>query len=237
MSSSSMLPPQVRKTSHKAAEQKRRDSLKTTFDELRGLLPPIPLPSSGHSNAGEGEDTSAGGSGAVGSGGSNAGIIFGNTVKPLLPGALPPRGPPKAGGEGPNKGVSKLQLLICGNEYIKTLQGRVERRDDEIDRLREQVRKLRQLLCVVSSQGERAIEPSGRDDGGGKSAGEHGEPYAVGLEGLIEQLDLELDLDKDIDAVEIMGPGSLEIAGGRKDDNIMSSARSDYALDDDDDEE
>lgn len=226
-----MLPPQVRKTSHKAAEQKRRDSLKTTFDELRGLLPPIPLPSSGHSNAGEGEDTGAGGSGGAGSSGSSAGIIFGNTVKPLLPGALPPRGPPKAGGEGPNKGVSKLQLLICGNEYIKTLQGRVERRDDEIDRLREQVRKLRQLLGVVSSQGERQIESS---DGGGKSAGEHGEPYAVGVEGLLEQLDLELDLDKDIDAVEIMGPGPLEIAGGRKDD---TSARSDYALDEDDDEE
>ena len=197
-------------------------------------MPPIPLPSSGHSNAGEGEDTGAGGSGGAGPSGSSAGIIFGNTVKPLLPGALPPRGPPKAGGEGPNKGVSKLQLLICGNEYIKTLQGRVERRDDEIDRLREQVRKLRQLLGVVTSQGEREIEPSGKDDGGGKSTGEHGEPYAVGVEGLIEQLDLELDLDKDIDAVEIMG---LEIAGGRKDDNAVSSARSDFAFDEDDDDE
>ncbi|GLB42027.1 hypothetical protein LshimejAT787_1100420 [Lyophyllum shimeji] len=46
LSSPALLPTtpgvQVRKTSHKAAEQKRRDSLKTTFDDLRVLLPPSP---------------------------------------------------------------------------------------------------------------------------------------------------------------------------------------------------
>ncbi|KAF7316239.1 BHLH domain-containing protein [Mycena indigotica] len=108
------LPP--KKTSHKAAEQKRRDSLKTTFDDLRTLLPPIPLPN--ETNADE----------------------------PVLPGALPPRGPPKAGGEGPNKGVSKLQLLMCGNDYIRQLHGRVQRRDDEIGRLRREVTRLRSVL-------------------------------------------------------------------------------------------
>lgn len=35
--------PDGRKTSHKAAEQKRRDSLKAGFDDLRLLLPPIAL--------------------------------------------------------------------------------------------------------------------------------------------------------------------------------------------------
>ncbi|KAJ6470092.1 hypothetical protein C8R47DRAFT_1149460 [Mycena vitilis] len=105
-------PVQVRKTSHKAAEQKRRDSLKTTFDELRGLLPPLPLPSD-------------------------------VTDEPVLPGALPPRGPPKAGGEGPNKGVSKLQLLMCGNDFIRQLIGRVDRRDEEISRLRREVARMR----------------------------------------------------------------------------------------------
>ncbi|KAJ7108505.1 hypothetical protein C8R44DRAFT_802881 [Mycena epipterygia] len=105
-------PVQVRKTSHKAAEQKRRDSLKTTFDDLRGLLPPIPLPSDGND-------------------------------EPVLPGALPPRGPPKAGGEGPNKAVSKLQLLMCGNDFIRQLIGRVERRDEEIGRLRRELAHLR----------------------------------------------------------------------------------------------
>ena len=82
--------------------------MKTTIDDLRGLLPPIPLPS------------------ALGEQGGEPGV---------LPGALPPRGPPKAGGEGPNKGVSKLQLLICSNEYIRRLKGRVARRDEEIERL------------------------------------------------------------------------------------------------------
>ncbi|KAF8484333.1 hypothetical protein JB92DRAFT_3148826, partial [Gautieria morchelliformis] len=95
-----------RKTSHKAAEQKRRDSLKTSFDELRLLLPPVPLLP---------ED-----------GGDD----------PPLPGSMPPRGPPKGDADGPNRGVSKLALLRCGNGYIRDLRGKVERRDAEIERLR-----------------------------------------------------------------------------------------------------
>jgi hypothetical protein len=35
------LPPDNRRSSHKVAEQKRRDSLKLCFDELRRILPPI----------------------------------------------------------------------------------------------------------------------------------------------------------------------------------------------------
>ncbi|KAJ7100230.1 hypothetical protein B0H15DRAFT_944570 [Mycena belliarum] len=136
-------PPVVRKTSHKAAEQKRRDSLKTTFDDLRGLLPPIPLPSDG-------------------------------ADEPVLPGALPPRGPPKAGGEGPNKGVSKLQLLMCGNDYIRTLNARVERRDEEITLLRREVARLRLVV-----RGEAPAQ-------------------------LTEE---EVDLERDLDAVEAYGAG------------------------------
>jgi hypothetical protein len=105
----------VKKTSHKDAEQKRRDSLKTSFDDLRLLLPPIPLPSE------EGNP------------------------EPLLPGAMPPRGPPRPGG-GPNTSVSKLQLLRYGNDYIRLLKGRVERRDFEIEKLRAEVRRLRLLV-------------------------------------------------------------------------------------------
>ncbi|TCD70699.1 hypothetical protein EIP91_002075 [Steccherinum ochraceum] len=103
-----------RKTSHKAAEQKRRDSLKTSFDELRLLLPPIPLPSD-----------------------------EGYPDEPVLPGAMPPRGPPKGNADGPNRGVSKLQLLRCGNDYIRVLKARVDRRDSEIDLLRNEVARLR----------------------------------------------------------------------------------------------
>ena len=108
----------VKKTSHKDAEQKRRDSLKTSFDDLRLLLPPIPLPSE------EG------------------------SLEPLLPGAMPPRGPPRPGG-GPNTSVSKLQLLRYGNEYIRLLKGRVERRDVEIEKLRAEV----QRLCLLVPDG------------------------------------------------------------------------------------
>jgi len=167
-------------------------------------------------------------------------------VKPLLPGALPPRGPPKSGGDGPNKGVSKLQLLICGNEFIKTLKGRVERRDDEIVRLRQEVRKLRQLLSLVSNQAVEGMESSGKGDGptGKTDVGEEqGEPYATTMESLMEQFDLDLDLDRDIDAVEKMGSGIMEMVGGggRKDDSLMTSAgnhlKIDPAIEDDEDEE
>jgi len=44
----------VRRTSHKAAEQKRRDSLKARFEELRVLLPPIALSSNEERRPGEG---------------------------------------------------------------------------------------------------------------------------------------------------------------------------------------
>jgi len=135
---------QVRKTSHKAAEQKRRDSLKTTFDDLRVLLPPIPLPSDENF-----------------------------PDEPILPGALPPRGPPKAGGEGPNKGVSKLQLLMCGNDFIRQLKARVERRDEEIEKLRREIVRLR---CFVADDRTRNGEE-------------------------------ELDLERDLDAVEVYSVG------------------------------
>ncbi|KAG6916746.1 hypothetical protein DXG01_005566 [Tephrocybe rancida] len=139
---------QVRKTSHKAAEQKRRDSLKTTFDDLRVLLPPIPLPTDDKFPAEE-----------------------------ILPGALPPRGPPKAGGEGPNKGVSKLQLLMCGNEYIRVLKARVERRDEEIEKLRAAVKRMN--LGVPLADGEENV-----------------------------------DLERDLDAVEESGGGVLGLGMG-----------------------
>ncbi|KIP04746.1 hypothetical protein PHLGIDRAFT_14993 [Phlebiopsis gigantea 11061_1 CR5-6] len=123
-------PLQVRKTSHKAAEQKRRDSLKTSFDDLRLLLPPIPLPSD-----------------------------EGFPDEPILPGAMPPRGPPKGNADGPNRGVSKLQLLRCGNDYLRRLKGRVERRDTEIERLRREIARLRIAAGAgVVPEGEEAVD-------------------------------------------------------------------------------
>lgn len=152
---------QVRKTSHKAAEQKRRDSLKTTFDDLRGLLPPIPLPSDDKYPLDE----------------------------PLLPGALPPRGPPKAGGEGPNKGVSKLQLLICGNDFIRQLKGRVERRDEEIRHLRSEVGRLRDVLT-----------------------------NSTGGVGIVEEGCEPVDLERDLDEIEAISAGLARGASVGADD-------------------
>ncbi|KAH6917866.1 hypothetical protein BKA70DRAFT_1554064 [Coprinopsis sp. MPI-PUGE-AT-0042] len=157
------LPPGQKKTSHKAAEQKRRDSLKTTFDDLRSLLPPIAF-----------EDTLD----EEGNARTKDKVL--PVRGPLLPGALPPRGPPKAGVDGPNKGVSKLQLLICGNSYIRTLKGRVERRDDEIAKLRREVARLR-------------LKVDGREDMSVDGGGERE-----------EQGDEEIDLEKDLDAIEGM---------------------------------
>ena len=127
---STQPPLQVRKTSHKAAEQKRRDSLKTSFDDLRLLLPPIPLPSD-----------------------------EGFPDEPILPGAMPPRGPPKGNADGPNRGVSKLQLLRCGNDYLRRLKGRVERRDSEIERLRREIARLRIVAGAAAvPEGEEAVD-------------------------------------------------------------------------------
>ena|SRR6267154_1242957 len=130
ITSSSLPPPVLRKTSHKAAEQKRRDSLKTTFDDLRTLLPPIPLPSE-----------------------------EGYPDEPILPGAMPPRGPPRGNSDGPNRSISKLQLLRCGNDYILLLKEKSARRDDEISLLRSEVRRLRSFISEdVWQEGGGAID-------------------------------------------------------------------------------
>ncbi|KAG9313556.1 hypothetical protein JVU11DRAFT_5883 [Chiua virens] len=96
-------PAPITRKSHKDAEQKRRDSLKTAYDDLRMLLPPIPLPR------------------AV---------------------------------TGPNKGVSKLQLLRCGNDYLRTLKSRVDRRDSEIATLRHEVLRLRVFAGDEANKGD-----------------------------------------------------------------------------------
>jgi hypothetical protein len=118
--------------------------------------------------------------------------------EPILPGALPPRGPPKAGQEGPNKGVSKLQLLICGNDYIRQLKGRVERRDEEIEKLRNEIRRMRLVTNAAGIQ----------DSGGG----EHG--FSGGGE--------VIDLEKDLDAIEVyerrMAVGTIDEDDGEDDD-------------------
>lgn len=186
------------KRTHRDAEQRRRNSQKQVIDELRQLLPPIALPSDAMSNGDP--DFTLGLPGTSHS--------FFQPIATLLPGGLPPRGPPKAGVDGPNKSVSKLQVLLCGNEYIKMLKARVERRDEEIGRLRREVKRLRAL------RGDEEMQ--------------RGE---------------ELDLEKDLDAVErlqtITGKGGSSTGESSVQGSGSSMGRgggSNYAMDEDDDE-
>lgn len=108
--------PESKRTTHKAAEQRRRDSLKAGFDELRLLLPPI-----------------------------NTEALDPETGEPL-PGSSAPRLLPKSSrvpDDNPNKGVSKVALLKFSNEYIERMQGKIERRNNYIDLLKEAVRTIR----------------------------------------------------------------------------------------------
>lgn len=47
--------------------------------------------------------------------------------------------------DNPNRGVSKVALLKFSNEYIVRLHDKVEKRDAYIDKLRDEVRRLRGL--------------------------------------------------------------------------------------------
>lgn len=108
--------PENRRTSHKAAEQKRRDSLKAGFDELRLLLPPI-----------------------------NTEALDPETGEPI-PGSSAPRLLPKSSlvpDDNPNRGVSKVALLKFSNEYIMRLHGKLDKRDAYIEKLRAEVERLR----------------------------------------------------------------------------------------------
>jgi len=107
---------ETRKTSHKAAEQKRRDSLKAGFDELRLLLPPI-----------------------------NTEALDPESGEPI-PGSSAPRLLPKSSlvpDDNPNRGVSKVALLKFSNEYIERLHEKVDKRDEYIERLRQEISRLR----------------------------------------------------------------------------------------------
>lgn len=116
-----------RRTSHKAAEQKRRDSLKYSFDELRGYLPAIMV-----------DDEAPGGS------------ILG-------PDGLPEDEGPEdfsvaeiADAEQAriaNKGISKVSLLRHSNEYLLRIRARMDRRDHALKEAREEVLRLRGLLA------------------------------------------------------------------------------------------
>ena len=106
----------TRRTSHKAAEQKRRDSLKSCFEDLRRILPPM-----NPSDVNQNDEDRRPGEG-------NVGGQRGGSVDP----------------ENPNKGVSKVALLRRSNEYVQILEARVNRRDRAIYALRDALLGMRE---------------------------------------------------------------------------------------------
>ncbi|KDE07511.1 hypothetical protein MVLG_02185 [Microbotryum lychnidis-dioicae p1A1 Lamole] len=107
---------ELRRTSHKAAEQKRRDSLKQCFESLRRILPPIAMNATPDEEKRPGE--------------GNVGGQRSGSVDP----------------ENPNRGVSKVALLRRSNEYVGMLHDRIDRRDGAIDALRRRIAELRERL-------------------------------------------------------------------------------------------
>lgn len=121
-----------RRTSHKAAEQKRRDSLKFCFDELRGLLPAITL------------DEEAPNGSLLGPDGSEEDV----TAEGFEPAEV---GDPEQA-HAANKAISKVALLRHSNEYLVRLKKRLERRDQALQVCRKEISELREQLGLAESE-------------------------------------------------------------------------------------
>ncbi|WFD06228.1 DNA topoisomerase [Malassezia vespertilionis] len=136
-----------RRSSHKAAEQKRRDSLKHCFDELRCLLPMIVL------------DENAPGGSVLGPDGTKEDQVtegFEDTVsfeggdasREGAKSSLASLSPEQA--HEANRAIAKVLLLRHSNEYLVRLKRRIERRDQALHDLSEEVVRLRSALGVQS---------------------------------------------------------------------------------------
>lgn len=117
-----------RRTSHKAAEQKRRDSLKYCFDELRGMLPPITL------------DEEAPGGSSLGPDGLTEdeeaeGFDRADVMDPEY-------------SKTANRAISKVALLRHSNEWIIRLRNRLARRDAALAIARHEIEQLRTTLMA-----------------------------------------------------------------------------------------
>lgn len=189
---------ETRKTSHKAAEQKRRDSLKAGFDELRLLLPPI-----------------------------NTEALDPESGEPI-PGSSAPRLLPKSSlvpDDNPNRGVSKVALLKFGNEYIERLHEKVDKRDEYIDRLRSEVARLRLGSSeeVRGAEGEDLLEMNMLD--GEEEYDGDGDQDEEGVED-VDELDLDPNQDHEdqgagIDEEE--DEGGMELDGDDAEDEYTDT--------------
>lgn len=137
-----------RRTSHKAAEQKRRDSLKHCFDELRGLLPAITLDESVSCGSILGPDGSSEDQLAEGFDPETTKRPRDGEAEPLQEGARPPLyvvTPEQA--RDANRAIAKVLLLRHSNEYLVRLKRRIERRDTALQSLSQEVVRLRNALA------------------------------------------------------------------------------------------
>lgn len=117
-----------RRASHKVAEQKRRDSLKFCFDELRGMLPPITL------------DEDAPGGSYLGPDGLTEDEDAEDFDRADV---MDPEFSKTA-----NRAISKVALLRHSNEWIIRLRNRLARRDAALSATRREVERLRTLLMA-----------------------------------------------------------------------------------------
>ncbi|KNE90564.1 hypothetical protein PSTG_15998 [Puccinia striiformis f. sp. tritici PST-78] len=119
--------PEYRKSSHKVAEQRRRDSLKMCFEDLRQILPPIQWYSEQYNLKGEEEEV---------------GDPTSTDNRMIRAGSIKRAGEGNVGGQrsinsfdpkNPNKGISKVALLRRSNHYILDLKKKLETRNSVID--------------------------------------------------------------------------------------------------------
>jgi len=153
-----------RRTSHKAAEQKRRDSLKYSFDELRGYLPAIMV-----------DDEAPGGSILGPDGLHEDEEPEGFSVSDIADAEQ---------ARIANKGISKVSLLRHSNEYLLRIRGRMDRRDYALKEAREEILRLRGMLAekgvaVEETEVLRSIQ---------KAAGGRTAPSAESLERYVQVL-------------------------------------------------
>lgn len=169
-----------RRTSHKAAEQKRRDSLKHCFDELRGLLPAITIDESVPGGSllgpdGTKEDRFADGF-EVNSGSPEDNA---ETQDPVVT---------EERARDANRAIAKVLLLRHSNEYLLRLKRRIERRDMAVQSLSAEVMRLRSLLAEQDSKAmpdtsaQVASKNASADTTGG---GKLSEPLATKADGAV----------------------------------------------------
>ncbi|WAQ82368.1 hypothetical protein PtA15_2A685 [Puccinia triticina] len=153
--------PEHRRSSHKVAEQRRRDSLKMCFEDLRHILPPIQWNEKEEGQAQEKRP----GEGNVG------GQRSMNAFDP----------------SNPNKGMSKVALLRRSNEYILRLKERLKRRDGAIEMLVQMLAD--QPLGSLSSQSNAPQKTQEAKEADGPNGGSPSRPSTSSTHGQLKAQD------------------------------------------------